>query len=89
METPKPNLTETDVVPVWDWVLTLLLTLLPLINLVMLFIWAFGENTNPSKANYAKASLFIFAALALLYLLIALLFGSLLFFYPTLGESAW
>ncbi|PZT53015.1 hypothetical protein DN757_24535 [Paenibacillus silvae] len=36
--------------------LTLFLLMIPLVNLIMLFVWAFG-GSNPSKANFAKASL--------------------------------
>ena len=40
-----------------DWMLTMLLLVIPIVNIVMLFVWAFGSNTNPSKSNWAKASL--------------------------------
>ena len=42
-----------------EWVLTILLTAIPCIGIIMLFVWAFGDtkNTKPSKSNYAKASL--------------------------------
>ena len=42
-----------------EWVLTILLTAIPCICIIMLFVWAFGDtkNTKPSKSNYAKASL--------------------------------
>ncbi|MFC3771204.1 hypothetical protein [Paenibacillus sp. GCM10012303] len=40
-----------------DWMITILLMAIPIVNIVMLFVWAFGGNTNPSKANYAKAAL--------------------------------
>ncbi|WP_240636824.1 hypothetical protein [Paenibacillus silvae] len=39
-----------------SWMLTLFLLMIPLVNLIMLFVWAFG-GSNPSKANFAKASL--------------------------------
>ncbi len=47
----------TAPVSVGEWVLTLLIMVIPLVNLIMLFVWAFGGGTNPSKANWAKASL--------------------------------
>ena len=40
-----------------DWMLTMLICAIPLVNIVMLFVWAFGSSTNPSKANWAKAGL--------------------------------
>ena len=42
------------VVTVGDWVLTYLIAAIPLIGLVMLFVWAFGNDTNPNKANWQK-----------------------------------
>ena len=44
-------------VTVGDWMLTHLLMCIPLVNLILLFVWAFGGNTPESKANWAKASL--------------------------------
>ncbi|HEX2866935.1 MAG TPA: hypothetical protein VHO03_07820 [Ignavibacteriales bacterium] len=40
-----------------DWFLTILITAIPVVGIVMLFVWAFGNGTNPNKANWAKASL--------------------------------
>ena len=33
----------------------------------MLFVWAFGGGTNPTKANYCKASLIWIAIVIVLY----------------------
>jgi len=43
-------------VSVGDWMLTYILLCIPLINIIMLFVWAFGSSPE-SKANWAKASL--------------------------------
>lgn len=40
-----------------DWFITMLITAIPIVGIVMLFVWAFGGSTNPTKANWAKASL--------------------------------
>ncbi len=53
-----------------DWLITYLITAVPLVGFVMLFVWAFGAGTPPSKANWAKATLIvyvIFGALGLLF----------------------
>jgi len=42
---------------VGQWVLTLFLTAIPVVGLIMLFVWAFGSNTSISKSNWAKAAL--------------------------------
>lgn len=44
-------------VSVGEWMLTLFLTFIPLVNFIMLLIWAFSSATSPSKANWAKAAL--------------------------------
>jgi hypothetical protein len=49
--------THPEPVSVTDWLITILLTSLPVINLIMLFVWAFGDSTHPSKSNWARASL--------------------------------
>lgn len=54
---------EADVAPVnypvsvGDWFLTILITAIPIVGIVMLFVWAFGGGVNVNKANWAKASL--------------------------------
>lgn len=40
-----------------DWMITYLLLVIPIVNIIMLFIWAFGDGENPNKANFAKAQL--------------------------------
>ncbi|HSH27022.1 MAG TPA: hypothetical protein VK972_04520 [Wenzhouxiangella sp.] len=53
-----------------NWMLTLLITFIPLLNLIMLLVWAFSGSTPPSKANWAKAALLwmvIFIALSIVF----------------------
>jgi fatty acid desaturase len=47
-------------VSIGDWIITYILMAIPLVNIIMLFVWAFGSNTPESKANWAKASLIIY-----------------------------
>lgn len=47
----------TEEVSVGDWMLTIFLMCIPVVNLVMLLIWAFGGSVPASKANYCKAQL--------------------------------
>lgn len=39
-----------------DWMLTMLLMMIPCVNIVMMFVFAFG-NGKKSKSNFFKASL--------------------------------
>ncbi|WP_245599954.1 hypothetical protein [Paenibacillus harenae] len=41
----------------------MLIMIIPIVNIIMMFVWAFGEG-NPSKQNYFKASL-LWAAIIL------------------------
>lgn len=48
---------QAQVLTVKDWIITILITAIPLVGFIMLFVWAFGSNENPNKSNWAKASL--------------------------------
>jgi len=59
-----------------DWLITLIITVIPIVGFVMLFIWAFGSDTNESKANWAKATLILYAISLALTILFFVLFGA-------------
>lgn len=40
-----------------EWLITMLLMCIPCVNIVLMFVWAFGSSTKKSKSNYFKASL--------------------------------
>lgn len=62
-----------------EWMITMLLCAIPLVNIIMLFVWAFGGNAKISKSNYAKAAL-VWAAIGIvLYILLIAMFGALAF----------
>ena len=50
-----------------DWVGSILLLLIPIANIVLLFVWAFGANAPMSKRNWARAHLLILAVVFGLY----------------------
>jgi hypothetical protein len=62
-------------VTVGEWIITYLLMSIPLVNLVLLFVWAFGNNTPASKANWAKALLIMMLFGIILYTAFFLIFG--------------
>ena len=69
---------QAPVVSVKEWLITNLIMMIPLVNIVMMLVWAFGSNTNPNKANYFKATLILFAILMAIYLVLAVvIFGSI------------
>ena len=40
-----------------QWVLTIFLTAIPVVNVILMFVWAFGSSTEASKKNWARANL--------------------------------
>ena len=52
---------------VGDWLITMLILIIPIVNIVMLFIWGFG-NPDPRR-NYARSSL-IWMAICIVLMLI-------------------
>lgn len=46
-------------VSVGEWFVSFLIMFVPIVNIVMIFVWAFGANTKPSKANFFKFSLIL------------------------------
>ena len=65
---------QAPVVSIKEWLLTNLILMIPLVNIVMMLVWAFGSNTNPNKANYFKATLILFAIVMVIYLVLAVVF---------------
>lgn len=57
-----------------DWVITLLISAIPVVGFVMLLVWAFSDSTNPNKKNWSRAALIFVAAMFVLYIVFAFLF---------------
>lgn len=66
---------QAPVVSTQEWIITILITTIPIINLIMLLIWAFSKEENPNKANWAKANL-IWMLVGIILLM--LFFGSIM-----------
>ena len=60
-------------VSIKEWIIIFILSALPIVNIVMLFVWAFGGNANKSVENWAKASLLLFIFVFVLVGIIVLL----------------
>ncbi|WP_301673503.1 hypothetical protein [Neisseria blantyrii] len=59
--TPEIQNDNAPVMTTGQWVLTMIVFMIPLVNIIMLFVWAFGRG-NPNRANFCKA-LFLFTLL--------------------------
>jgi len=61
-----------------DWIITLLITYIPLVGLIMLLVWAFDSSTHPNKKNFAKASLIWMLIWIVLAIIFFALFASMM-----------
>ncbi len=58
-----------------NWMLTLFLTFIPIVNIIMLIVRAVSSTTPPSKANWARAALLWIAIFFVLGLLLSIVGG--------------
>ncbi|KNZ40452.1 hypothetical protein AKG39_17705 [Acetobacterium bakii] len=57
-----------------DWMITLLLLFIPIVNIVMLIIWSVDSSTNENKKHFAWAYL-IYMAIGVV---VSIIFSSIL-----------
>ena len=63
-------------ISVGEWVITIIIIAIPIVGFIMLFVWGFGSNTQPSKANGAKATLIMIGiSIVLSFLFLGSLLG--------------
>jgi len=68
-------MSEQKIPSLGDWIITLLLMSIPLVNFVVLIYWAVSSSTDPIKSNFAKAALIWIVAIIALY---TLFFGAMI-----------
>ncbi|MDZ7756076.1 hypothetical protein [Rhodohalobacter sp.] len=54
------NTLEGETAPVMslkEWVISLIISVIPLVGIVMLLVWAFSDTINPNKKNWSRAML--------------------------------
>jgi uncharacterized membrane-anchored protein len=61
---------QEKVISIGEWIVTLILTAIPLVGFIMLLVWAFGSNTPTTKANWAKAALIMMVVGIVLWFLV-------------------
>lgn len=69
---------ETDLeepISMGEWLVTMLLMLIPCVNIVLMFVWAFSSKKKKSKSNYFKAALIFAAIVLVLYIILIAIFG--------------
>lgn len=57
-------------VKISEWVLSMVLMMIPCVNIIFMFVFAFGKNEKKSKSNFFKAYLIVFGIMfALMFIL--------------------
>jgi len=81
MEVENKNL--SSVMSLKEWIITIIISYIPLVGLIMLFVWAFSSSgINENKKNWAKALLIIqVISLVLVILIYVFIIGSALALY--------
>lgn len=76
----QPDIRE-KVYGVGGWFLTLLLLCIPIVNIILVFVWAFSGSVNKNKKNFAIACIIMFiisiAISIALYASIAAIIGNI------------
>lgn len=63
-----------------EWALTILALMLPCCAGIILYIvWAFSKRGNVNRRNYCRAALVIMGAAVVIYLVVFMMFGSVIF----------
>jgi hypothetical protein len=61
-----------------EWIITFIITYIPLVGLIMLFVWAFGGGAHPSKKSWAQAMLIMMLIGIVLAIVFFTLFATML-----------
>jgi ABC-type Fe3+ transport system permease subunit len=61
-----------------DWIITLLLSAIPCVNIILLIVWAVSATGNENRRNYARASLILAIIAGVLSFALSLLMGEVL-----------
>ena len=56
-----------------DWLITLILLSIPLVNIVLFIIWAFSNTGNLNRRNYCRAGLILLAVFLAIYVIVVIL----------------
>lgn len=83
LDTNKEN---EKVISTGEWVASKFILLIPIVNIIFLFIWAFNKQESKNKSNWAKATLIVYILRVFIYALIILMFFS---FFMSLFNSSY
>ena len=79
------NNTQYQPMTIGQWILTFIVSAIPLVGIIMMIVWAASGSTNPSKKTWAQAYL-ILAGIALV---LWILFMLIMFLFAGAAASAY
>lgn len=71
----QPAHYQPEIKPI-KWTLYMFVASIPLVGIIMMLVWAFGNDSNKVRSNWAKGALIYAAIVLAIYLLFILLFGA-------------
>jgi ABC-type multidrug transport system permease subunit len=73
--TRKTTVGQNTVISTIEWFGTLVVLIVPILGIVLYFIWAFGSGVNPNRRNYCRAALILMAISLVLGILFSVVLG--------------
>ncbi len=70
-----------------EWALTIFITGIPVVGIIMLLVWAFSEETNIHKKNWAKGNLLLMLIVLIIFVIFIFFFGGLAVFANMSNEA--
>lgn len=81
------NQNTSHVTSVKDWAIRIFLAAIPLVGLILLLVWAFGNDGNQERSNWAKGNLLIALIMIILWFLIIMPIFGMAFFSAMSGVN--
>lgn len=75
---PQPGTPTAPVMSLGQWLVCLLLMLIPLVNVILLIVWALDGAGNPNRKHWAAAQLIFMVIGTVLYFVLMAAFGAAL-----------
>ncbi len=70
------NSQNDQIVTMGDWIITFILSGIPVVGFIMILVWAFGGGAKLSKRNYARAALIFGLIVGFISVIFSLIFST-------------
>jgi len=78
------NSVSNETVTLGEWIVTMILSYIPIVGFIMILVWAFGGGAKPSKKNYARAMIIMAIIVTVLSIISSILFAGI---FAAIGDS--